>query len=289
MQPTIERAHDRVCRVEIPKAFTLDPIGIWRLAQNSSVCYPKAGNQEAFALEADSVWYRHRNQCLVAAIRRFPPSGPIWDIGGGNGCVTQALLDAGFPAVLLEPDPQAVLNAKKWRLLPLVLCGALENSGLETGSIAAVGIFDVLEHIQDDRAALDTIHRILKPGGILYGAVPAHQWLWSHHDVALQHHRRYNERELLKILSRSFHLLYFSYFFGPLLLPILLFRVLAWRFGSTKCKLSASTEHCIKPYLVFRFMLALLRPEAWAIKRGRRLWMGTSCLFIARKLAVTDM
>jgi len=58
-------------------------------------------------------------------------------------------------------------------------------------------LLDVLEHLDDDAAALATARRALAPGGLLVVTVPAYRWLWSDHDVALGHRRRYAAGELV--------------------------------------------------------------------------------------------
>ena len=57
-----------------------------------------------------------------------------------------------------------------------------------------IGAFDVIEHIEDDAAALASIAAKLKPGGKFVMTVPAHQWMWSAHDVVNHHKRRYSKR-----------------------------------------------------------------------------------------------
>lgn len=62
-------------------------------------------------------------------------------------------------------------------------------------------LIHVLEHIEDDRAALDHIHPLLIDGGHLLIEVPAYQWLYSDHDASLGHHRRYDTRSLKNIVD----------------------------------------------------------------------------------------
>ncbi len=68
----------------------------------------------------------------------------------------------------------------------------------ETGTFDIVGAFDVLEHIEDDEAALEEWARVLKPGGKIVLTVPAYEWLWTDHDVSLMHFRRHTKGSIRK-------------------------------------------------------------------------------------------
>src|SRR5437762_8958287 len=129
--------------------LTVDEHGIWTSAKASSVSYPANGNFLCLPLEDASYWFRHRNECILAAIKRFPPAGAILDVGGGNGYVTRRLLDEGFDAALLEPGAVGALNGKTARKIPQVICSTLEAAEFSPGSLSAIGVFDVLEHIDD--------------------------------------------------------------------------------------------------------------------------------------------
>ncbi len=71
------------------------------------------------------------------------------------------------------------------------------------GSADIVTMLDVLEHLSDDDMALREVHRILKPGGALVLSVPAYQHLWSAHDEALHHFRRYEKQGLANVLREA--------------------------------------------------------------------------------------
>src|SRR4051812_46797202 len=77
--------------------------GLW----SASTTVPSAFSQDAhelcFELEDASFWFGHRNRCIVELLRRHPPAGPLLDVGGGNGFVSQGLRAAGFDAIVLEP------------------------------------------------------------------------------------------------------------------------------------------------------------------------------------------
>ena len=92
--------------------------------------------------------------------------------------------------------------------------------GIERGAYDLVAVLDVVEHIEDDVAALGAMKSLLKPGGKILIAVPAHQWLWRAHDVVNHHHRRYSKATLRKaIVDAGLKPTKLSYF-NSLLFPL---------------------------------------------------------------------
>jgi SAM-dependent methyltransferase len=67
-----------------------------------------------------------------------------------------------------------------------------------SGGADVVLAFDVLEHLADDAGALREFFRVLRPGGLLWVSVPADMRLWSAHDVAVGHVKRYSRAELVR-------------------------------------------------------------------------------------------
>ncbi|HVH78374.1 MAG TPA: class I SAM-dependent methyltransferase, partial [Stellaceae bacterium] len=185
-----------------PSGLIQDGDGIWQCTTRSPVSYPVEGNRHRLRVEDQSYWFCHRNFCIVEAVRRFPPRGPLVDVGGGNGFVTLGLQQAGYEAALVEPDPHGAAAARA-RGIEHVICGAFQDVGFAEGSVDALGLFDVLEHIEDDFGALRTFHRCLGPGGRLYLTVPAYQWLASDRDRALGHFRRYSLKSLRALVAQA--------------------------------------------------------------------------------------
>jgi SAM-dependent methyltransferase len=60
--------------------------------------------------------------------------------------------------------------------------------------------FEVLEHIEDDRSALNAWLAYLKPGGVVFISVPAHQRRWNVTDIAVGHYRRYDRDDVLNVM-----------------------------------------------------------------------------------------
>ena len=209
-----------------------NPDGIWRGRGLEPVSYPAAGNSDCFALEESSFWFAHRNACLLAVLRQFPALGPFFDIGGGNGFVAAALQSAaGLPVVLIEPGADGVRHAQA-RGVQTVVQATLKEVHFRDGSLPAIGFFDVMEHIDDEREFLCEIRRCLAAEGRIYLTVPAGRWLWSDADVRAGHFRRYTFASLRRALEcAGFRPLFMSKIFSPLPLPLFLCRALPSFFG----------------------------------------------------------
>lgn len=253
--------------------------GLWvARSREARVSYPEEASSHCLSFEESSFWFRHRNRCLVEVVRRFHRGGTIWDIGGGNGFVSRALLDAGFDVVVVEPSREGAENAVR-RGIPRVVCATFEDARFRPRSLAAVGLFDVLEHIEDDGGFLDLLRSRLAPAGRLFLTVPAHPWLWSSNDAFSGHFRRYTAGTLRELFTaHGFRVDYLTAFFRPLVLPILLFRALPSRLGLRRYSASAARrEHSSGSGLLG----ALLEREVGAVRRGRTLSFGASLLLAA--------
>lgn len=261
------------------------PDGLWHPRSRSRFDYPDEGNDFCFQIEDTSFWFRHRNACIVDAILRLPPDGAVFDIGGGNGFVARALVQAGFEAVVVEPGASGARNAQARGLSPVV-CAALDDAGFAPASLPAAGLFDVLEHMPDDRAVLTQLATLVARGGRLYLTVPAYQWLWAVEDALGGHHRRYTRSSLAAVVDAAgFAVEYSTYLFWPLPLPILLLRAVPNRLGIRVHAEFDAVRDELRPKenLGVRALLALLAAEARWLRPGRHLPFGASCLLIARR------
>lgn len=260
--------------------------GIWYSRDQRSVSYPVDGHAGCFALEDSSFWFAHRNRCIVAAVKTFPPpeGGAIFDIGGGNGFVARGLLDAGFDAVLLEPGVAGAHNAQK-RGVQNIICATTETARIRSDSIPAAGLFDVIEHIENDVGFLRSLRSNVKRGGHLYATVPAFNVLWAKEDVMAGHFRRYTRGGICKaIADAGFDILFSSYIFRPLPLPIFLFRVLPhWlRLDLTKAQNKDQREHGGSSGRAARMLDRVLQAEVRNIMANKPMRFGASCLVVAR-------
>jgi SAM-dependent methyltransferase len=178
--------------------------------------------QQMAELDDRHWWYRARREVLAELIRREvrpPKDAKILELGCGTGHNLAML--SGFGHVDgLELDEEARALSEK-RLGRKVMSAPLpELAGVPNRRYDLVGAFDVIEHIADDAAALASIAAKLKPTGKFVMTVPAHQWMWSSHDVVNHHKRRYSKSGLKALIEASPMKLDRIGYFNSLLFPL---------------------------------------------------------------------
>lgn len=146
-------------------------------------------------------WYAERRSLLAKELRRLPAPGRALDIGAAGGGNTRVLLGHGWQPVALEFAPTAAQIARE-RGIDVVRADARELP-VRTGSMDLVTAFDILEHIEEDYLAAAEITRVLRPGGTALIAVPADMALWSAHDTAVGHVRRYTRQTLADVIVKG--------------------------------------------------------------------------------------
>jgi SAM-dependent methyltransferase len=150
-------------------------------------------------------WYRARRDILSDYLTRYgnlPKDARILEIGCGTGHNLPMLASFGaVDAIEIDPAARAIASERLGR--PVGDAPLPELPGVARGSYDLVAVLDVVEHIEDDVAALKGMASLLKPGGKILIAVPAHQWLWSAHDVVNHHHRRYSKASLATAIAAA--------------------------------------------------------------------------------------
>lgn len=167
-------------------------------------------------------WYRARRQVLQALIERVvdpPPGANILEVGCGTGH-NLAMLGRFGKVDAIEVDAEARAFAEKRTGRPVSSAPLPALPGIERGHYDLVAALDVVEHIADDRAAVEALASCLKPGGKLLVTVPAHQWMWSAHDELNHHKRRYSKRGLARLIEGSPLKLDRIGYFNSLLFPL---------------------------------------------------------------------
>ena len=152
---------------QFSNSLSCDETGIYYADSSENISYPIDGNNNSLEFEENSFWFSHRNNCITQMIKNYPPTknGLIFDVGGGNGFVSKGLLDAGFDVVLVEPGLYGAMNAKN-RGIKNVICATTHTAKFQSGTIPSIGVFDVVEHIEDDIGFLKHLYELLVPGGM---------------------------------------------------------------------------------------------------------------------------
>lgn len=227
-------------------------------------------------------WYRGRRRVLERTIARLdlPAPARVLDAGCGSGRNMVEFARLGTVTGIELSD--ASVAAARQREIGEVVQGSVLEMPFGDDSFDLAVCLDVIEHLDDDRAALRELRRVLAPGGVLLVTVPAYQWLWSGHDEINHHHRRYNRSTLLAAAGDAGWSWEFATYFNSLLLPVaILLRVLDRL--QTKSKATESSLDLWVPPAPLNWLLQQpLNVEATAISRGRPIPAGLSLLAVLR-------
>ena len=157
--------------------------------------------QKLAALEESHWWYKERRALLDRELSRLARPGLALDIGAAGGGNTRVMQARGWQAVAADYSVTAVEVARR-RGLSALRADARELP-VRSGSCDLVTAFDVLEHVDEDYLVTAEIARVLKPGGTALIAVPCDMSLWSAHDEAVGHVRRYSKATLSQVVQRA--------------------------------------------------------------------------------------
>lgn len=170
------------------------------------------------ALEDTHWWYRERRALLARSLRAVGQPGEALDVGAAAGGNTRVLRRFGWRPVALEYS-QSGAEVAKARGLD-VIRGDARLLPVRSRSVDLVVAFDILEHISDDVRAAGEMLRVLRPGRSALVAVPADPRLWSAHDVAVEHVRRYTRTGLVETVTKAGFLIDELWSWNVLLRPV---------------------------------------------------------------------
>ena len=147
-------------------------------------------------------------------------TGKILEIGSGIGNISYFFDRDGMDIDLSDIREQYRTYLKKSFEkravldMDIVADGFIEMHGDKLGTYDAVFALNVVEHIKDDKLAIENMIKLLKPGGKIIILVPAYQWLYNGFDVALEHFKRYTKSRLLGIFPTTGAKLIRSWYFN---------------------------------------------------------------------------
>jgi len=254
--------------------------------------YPDSGFDLSDENARNSFWVNSRNRLFKRIVQRhLLPKGHtrLLDIGCGTGdFICQLDHNDRIDLTGSEIYLKGLVSAKK--KLPSV---EFVQFDVAQGNIGAkfhiITAFDVIEHIDDDTAALANINQMLEDEGVLIISVPQHMFLWSRLDEIVKHKRRYSRRELVsKLRTSGFKVSYITSFVF-VLFPLMLISRLFDKGRSDSLSDQADLEKRVKfPSVMNRVFDFLMRIDESLIKMGVSLPCGGTLVLVARKQLKSD-
>jgi SAM-dependent methyltransferase len=172
-------------------------------------------------LEKEHWFYAGKREIVRYWIQKLHPLLPgsfLVDCGAGTGCFAAEM--QSICNVLAVDDHEESLRIATANLgSEHVRRGSCLALPVPEVSVDCLTALDVLEHVENDSAAIAEFSRVIRPGGIVVITVPALQALWSDWDLSLHHWRRYNRQSFLRLLTHPLFALEHWNFINVLALP----------------------------------------------------------------------
>ena len=244
--------------------------------------FPRKDVERLASLEEEHFWFRARNEIIVWAISTyFPDARNLLEVGCGSGVVlselrsrlprltlTGADLLSNSLAVARTRVQEATLAQIDVRRIPYV------------DEFDVICALDVLEHVEEDGAALEQIRLALRPGGGVIVSVPQHEWLWSAADEYGRHRRRYTRSSLLRLLENTGFETVRATSSVSLLLPLVAISRIRHRRVTDDYDPFRELD---LPGSVNRVLLKIMSAERKLIQNGVSFPLGSSLLVVARR------
>ncbi len=250
--------------------------------------YPASGFDLTDKMVADSWWVKSRNRLFKRIVLRYlVASGKTHylDIGCGTGDFIQQIV--AIPDVEItgsEVYLKGLMYAKK--NIPSVDFVQYDVTQGDIGKsrFHIISAFDVVEHIDNDSAALRHINEMLNKDGVLIISVPQHKFLWGSLDELVKHKRRYSRQELVaKLATNNFDIVKTTFFVFTLF-PLMLVARMFDRGGNQAGRESESLEKKTQfSGTLNRAFNSLMRIDEALINLGVSLPFGGTLVVIARK------
>lgn len=224
-------------------------------------------------------WFTARRKIIQKIFSSYFPgsAGSILEVGCGTGGNLEFLSTYGdIHGMELDDEALAMANSRK---ICQVRKGFLPDNIPFEQSFDLICMFDVLEHINDESTALRAIRRKLNQGGKILITVPAYKFLWSAHDVAHQHKRRYRKGQMLRLIQKAGFKVIYSTYFNSVLFPVIAtIRIVNNIFGR-----ESGTDVTMPSKIMNNLLMKIFAGERFFMP-GLSLPFGVSILIMAEKM-----
>lgn len=231
---------------------------------------------EMAELETSHWWFCARRDIISQVLNKYIRDRNnlrILDVGCGTGSYLKLLKKFG-QVLGLEPNKSM---AEYCQNQDSVIINCQIESYQSKQKFDLVTVFDVLEHIADDQKVIKTLTDLLNKDGYLLLTVPACKRLWSRHDLACHHHRRYEAQDITRLLQDDFRLIYISYY-NFFLFPFI-FAGLKLKHLFKSDQLPAKLPNKLINWLLYR----IFSSERKIIASGKNMPFGVSIIALAQK------
>lgn len=247
--------------------------------------YPKEAFEALYKIEDKHFWFAVRQEIIKIVINKNikqKKNHSFLEIGCGTGITLLLLEKLGFLITGLDIHREGLRLARK-RTDARLLCASIYKLK-EKNKYENIGLFDVIEHVNNDSLFLGTCQNMLKKGGRIVVTVPADMRLWSRMDEASGHKKRYTKHELIGLLQKSgFKVEYISYFNFLLYIPLFLFRRLSDEQMKKETQHRLLIEELRLPPFLINFILKWLLLIEAQLLRVTSIPFGTSLIVVGSK------
>lgn len=179
--------------------------------------------RDFYNLEEKHWWFVARRKIIFSVLDRYLPDKKrltILDVGCGTGSTLKELEKLGY-AIGVDISEEAVKFCKLRGCKNVHKVNQKEGLFFKDSTFGLITALDIIEHIDDDCAALAEYYRIIRKGGILLVTVPAYDFLWGPHDEVNDHRRRYIAKELRNKVEKAGFTIKKMTYFDTFLFPFL--------------------------------------------------------------------